>query len=586
MKKDKATKAKTVKVQPEGSAGSKVSKLLINFGVTLVFGFIYFWINLPALNFQYEGFYFFLFLLAAVYCVTAIITSGIYRLKGEGQFLKSVRNNLKAPLAICAVLLLVLLVGSFFSGVIVRARAYSRMLDVETGNFTEDVTEISYDRIPMLDLDSASRLGDRKLGELADMVSQFEVADNYTQINYQGRPVRVTPLEYGDVIKWATNRSEGIPAYIMIDMVTQNAEMVRLPEGMKYTQDEYFMRNINRYLRFNYPTYMFDAPVFEIDDDGAPYWVCPRVVKTIGLFGGKDIRGVVLVNAVTGESAYYEDIPQWVDRAYTAELIIAQYDYHGLYANGYINSVFGQKGVTVTTDGYNYIAMDDDVFMYTGITSVGGDNSNIGFILTNQRTKETHFYEIAGATEYSAMDSAEGVVQHLGYEATFPLLLNIHGEPTYFMALKDDAGLVKMYAMVNVSQYQIVASGTTVAQCEANYSELLGQNNITQPEVTEGQEVVGVVADIRHAVMEGDSYYYFQLQGSGTFYTIKASDSASAVIINVGDTVKIKYVPQEGSDILQGISIDIMARGDAATLPVVTPDDTPPDGTQPADAAA
>ena len=322
-----------------------------------------------------------------------------------------------------------------------------------------EVEEISYDQIPMLDKDSAEKLGNRKLGELSDMVSQFEVAEEYTQINYKGRPVRVTPLRYGDWIKWFNNRSEGLPAYLIIDMVTQNVEVVRLEQGIRYTTAEHFGRNLYRYLQFHYPTYIFDKPAFEIDEDGDPYWVCPRIRKTIGLFGGTDINGAVLVNAVTGEHQYYDakDVPDWVDHVYTADLIVQQYDYHGTYIHGFINSLFGQRDVTVTTDGYNYIAIGDDVYMYTGITSVVSDQSNIGFILSNQRTKETRFYSVAGAEEYSAMDSARGQVQQMNYTATFPLLLNIADQPSYFMALKDAAGLVKMYAMVNVSQYQIVA---------------------------------------------------------------------------------------------------------------------------------
>ena len=212
---------------------------------------------------------------------------------------------------------------------------------------------------------------------------QFEVADDYTQINYQGRPVRVTPLRYGDIIKWLNNRADGLPAYLLIDMVTQNVEVIRLDEGIHYTTAEHFSRNLYRHLRFHYPTYMFDEPAFEIDENGDPWWVCPRVSHTIGLFGGRDIIGAVLVNAVTGESAYYKtgDVPNWVDHVYTAELIMQQYDYHGAYVNGFINSLFGQRDVTVTTEGYNYIAIGDDVYMYTGVTSVVSDESNIGFIL-------------------------------------------------------------------------------------------------------------------------------------------------------------------------------------------------------------
>ena len=192
---------------------------------------------------------------------------------------------------------------------------------------------------------------------------------------------------------------------------------------------------------------MFDTPVFEIDDEGTPYWVCARIVKTIGLFGGTDIKGAVLVNAITGESKYYEEVPSWVDRVYNSDLIMQQYDYYGSYHNGFLNSIFGQRDVTQTTDGYNYIAIGDDVYMYTGVTSVTSDESNIGFILSNQRTKETHFYSIAGATENSARGSAQSKVQQMNYTATFPLLLNIADQPTYFMSLKGADGLVKMYAM-------------------------------------------------------------------------------------------------------------------------------------------
>ena len=384
------------------------------------------------------------------------------------------------------------------------------------------------------------------------MVSQFEVDDDYTQINYKGRPVRVTALRYGDWIKWLNNRADGLPAYLIIDMVTQNVEVVRLDNGIRYTTAEHFGRNLQRYLRFHYPTYIFDTPAFEIDEDGNPYWVCPRITNTIGLFGGTDVLGAVLVNAVTGDTSYYEvgDIPTWVDHVYNADLIISQYDDHGTYINGFINSLFGQRDVTVTTAGYNYIALNDDVYMYTGITSVVSDESNIGFILSNQRTKETRFYSVAGAEEYSAMDSARGQVQQMNYTATFPLLLNIADQPSYFMALKDAAGLVKMYAMVNVSQYQIVATGSTVADCESNYRLMLARNGLIDQSDTEitpsGQsQVTGAIAEIRSAVVEGNTWYYLRLQDGSVYYAISAADDKNAVILSVGDQVTITFAEGE-----------------------------------------
>ena len=531
--------------------GTPAARTAINLAVTLLFAAVYYYVALPAINFKTAEFYTFIVLLAVVYCVCAVITSGFQGTGAKGYF-KFVKKQCKVPFFLTVGLLAVALVGSIISWEVFRAADYRDLLTVEEGDFAAEVEEISFDQIPMLDSASAKKLGNRKLGELADMVSQFEVADDYTQINYKGRPVRVTPLRYGDIIKWLNNRADGLPAYLVIDMVTQNVEVHRLEDGIRYTTAEHFGRNLYRYLRFHYPTYLFDEPAFEIDEQGNPYWVCPRISRTIGLFGGTDIIGAVLVDAVSGECTYYEvdDVPQWVDHVYTANLIIQQYDYHGTYVNGFINSLFGQRDVTVTTDGYNYIAIGDDVYMYTGITSVVSDESNIGFILSNQRTKETHFYSVAGAEEYSAMDSAQGQVQQMKYEATFPLLLNISDQPTYFMALKDAAGLVKMYAMVNVSQYQIVATGNTVAECESNYRVMLARNNLISQEDTEvqpsdQQEVTGVIAEIRSAVIEGNTWYYLRLEQGDVYYAVSSADQRSAALLSVGDTVKVQYMAGE-----------------------------------------
>jgi len=546
--------------KPRKAVGTPVGRTVLNLAVTLLVGAVYYYVCLPALNLHSQSFYVFALLLCAVYCVMAILTSGF---QGEGPkgYFGFVKKQCKIPFFLALALVLTAVVGSVIGLRLFRAADYRDLLTVETGDFASEVQEISFDQIPMLDRDSATKLGNRKLGELADMVSQFEVDDDYTQINYKGRPVRVTALRYGDWIKWLNNRADGLPAYLIIDMVTQNVEVVRLEQGIRYTTAEHFGRNLYRYLQFHYPTYIFDKPAFEIDEGGNPYWVCPRIRKTIGLFGGTDIDGAVLVNAVTGEHQYYDakDVPDWVDHVYTADLIVQQYDYHGTYIHGFINSLFGQRDVTVTTDGYNYIAIGDDVYMYTGITSVVSDQSNIGFILSNQRTKETRFYSVAGAEEYSAMDSARGQVQQMNYTATFPLLLNIADQPSYFMALKDAAGLVKMYAMVNVSQYQIVATGGSVAECESNYRQMLARYNLidpadTEPSASDQGEVTGVIADLRSAVMDGNTWYYLQLSDGTVYYTISAAEAPEAVILNVGDTVTVKYAEGEGS-ILQAYSV-------------------------------
>ena len=576
--------------KPRKAIGNAFTRTLINLGVTLLFGLGYFYFELPALNFHAEEFYVFVFLLCAVYCVCAVLTSGF---QGEGVkgYFGFVKKQCTIPFLVLVALIAAIIIGGLTSWVVIRAGSYSKLLSIKDGDFASEVEEISYNQIPMLDEDSAARLGSRKLGELADMVSQFEILPSYTQINYQGRPVRVTSLAYGDLVKWFTNRSAGLPAYLIIDMVTQEAEVVRLDEGMKYTTAEHFGRYLPRHLRFHYPTYMFADPVFEINEEGEPYWVCPRMVKTIGLFGGTDIQGAVLVNAVTGESQYYEEVPNWVDHVYDANLIMEQYDYYGMYHNGFINSIFGQRDVTHTTEGYNYIAIGDDVYMYTGVTSVTSDQSNIGFILSNQRTKETHFYSVAGATEASAQASAMSQVQQMRYVATFPLLLNIADQPTYFMSLKGEDGLVKMYAMVNVQQYNIVETGSTVAECEANYRRALADSGLISDGDAEAvpsdqEEISGAIAEIRTAVLDGNSYYFLRLEGQDTFYAVNAAENPLAVILNAGDQVTIAYTAGEGGGILSGTSVARAGETPATFTPEEAPADAPAETGQPAEDAA
>ena len=482
------------------------------------------------------------------------------------------------------------------SSPIVNANKYQKLVEPEERNFTEDIKEISYDQIPLLDKESASLLGDRKMGSMVDLVSQFEVSSLYSQINYKGQPYRVTPLEYASAIKWLTNQKEGIPAYILIDMATQNTELVQLDEGIKYSESEYFNRNIYRHLRFKYPTYMFDQLSFEIDDEGTPYWICPVKKFNIGLFGGQTIGRVVLCNAQTGETKDYkiEDCPQWVDRAYPAELLTQLYNYHGMLKNGFFNSVLGQKGCLQTTDGFNYLALEDDVWVYTGVTSVSGDKSNLGFVLMNQRTMETRYYACDGAQERSAMASAEGQVQNLKYEAAFPLLLNISDQPTYFMALKDGAGLVKKYAMVNVQKYQTVAIGDSVAECEKNYEKLLSENGIASDGASTGESntVTGTIKRMAQAVIEGNSHFYITLepetqkitgpdqgnitQGQTLIFDASITSFPEIIGFNEGDTLTMEF--KLGQPVCQVVTLEGQEAADAEESQ--TPEEEQPTDTE------
>ena len=334
-------------------------------------------------------------------------------------------------------------------------------------------------------------------------------------------------------------------------MVSQESEVVELKEGMKYSKSEHFGRNINRYLRMNYPTKMFEELAFEINDDGTPYWIAPVFKYKIGPFGGKDIIGAVLVNAIDGKHKYYDikDIPNWVDRVYPADLVIQQLENYGKYTHGYINSVFSQKGVLQPTDGYNYIVIDDDVYLYTGLTSVSKDASNVGFALINLRTKEGKYYHISGAEEYSAMSSAEGKVQNLKYKATFPILINAGGEPTYFLSLKDSSNLVKMYAFVSVKNYQIVATGSSVSEAEKAYYDVLAQNGKSHEEFEENT-VTGKITTINSAVKDGNSVYYFKLEGHEQIFIADLSLSNNLPLVQVGDEVEVQFLSNDHKSVV------------------------------------
>ena len=468
---------------------------------------------------------------------------------------------------------------SIFPG---NAAQYANVLQTQDADFAQDIQQVDYSEIPIIDRDSAALLGNRAMGNIPEYVSQFEIAGTYSQINYQGTPVRVSPLGYADLFKWLTNRQQGIPAYALVDMTTQDAQIVKLGDrAIFYSRSEPLARNIDRYVQLKYPFYMFDEKSFEIDEDGQPWWICPVQTRTIGLFGGTTIDRVVMVNATTGECTdlAIDDVPQWVDRAYPAELLIQQYNWSGKYQDGWLNSWLGQKNVVQTTPGtdgnvgYNYIAKDDDVWVYTGVTSATADNSIVGFVLVNQRTAESHYYPVAGATEESAMQSAEGAVQNLRYSATFPILINVSEQPTYFMALKDNAGTVKKFAMVDIQHYQNVATGDTVAETQKSYQAMLATSGALSTDAAEAnmEEATGVIRSMTQAVMDGNSHFYVTLDGVDGIFDFAIPGQLGIVGYKEGDTITFKYVKGDTTNSVQEIdtsknsaTIDKPSSGDAA----------------------
>lgn len=532
-----------------------VKRITVSSVLTVLVTAVGYYFLLPPLHYKSVEFWMFLIFIAAVFFISFFFSSIKSKIKVKNGNIeiesnKSENKNISAKhkkiILVISLAIVLCILGIFISSSkMFNAKQYKELLSVEERNFGEDISEIKLSQIPIVDRDTATRLGIRKIGEVVELVSQFNVSDYYTQINLNGVPTRVSPLEYADIIKWIGNKKDGVPYYIAIDMATQQTDLVKLDQGMKYLPGEYFGRDLMRHVRFKYPTKMFQSTTFEVDDNGHPYWSVSYYDYTIGFLGGRDVTGIIMVDAVTGETTDYKvsEVPNWVDTVYDSSMLIEQANYWGSYTNGFINSVFGQKNVVKTTDGYNYIALEDDVWMYTGITSVVDDASNIGFLLVNLRTKEARKYTINGAEEISAMDSAEGMIQEKGYKATFPILLNVSDNPSYFISLKDNAGLVKAYSFVSVENYQIVGVADTIEGASAEYLRLLANIGNDNSETTEDNtsnidEMTLTVSEIASAVVDGNTVYYIKTD-NGKIYTALLEISKELPFIGAGDVIKV-----------------------------------------------
>lgn len=564
-------------------------RLLISAVLTIIAGGIVYYMMLPALNFKDVNMYIFIMVLIVLFMVFFALACKANKKIERREYIK---KKSKVPVIIVAALVVVMAIGWLCGATIFRASSYNKLMPVTTSEFSTDFEKLSVDSVPRVDESRALTLADQQLGSLSEYKSQYVVSNTTTMINYNNRPVRVAYLEYADVFKWFNNTKEGVPAYMIIDLISQKVTVVNCVEQfgscIQYSPTELFNEKLIRHIRFQYPTELLDTPNFEISDDGHPYWITPVLDKTIGLFGGTDVNGAIITDALSGESVYYDieqvrsdESLQWIDVVYSANLLVQQYDYYGKFQNGFWNSIIFQNDVSQASQGNGYIAMDDDVWIYTGVTSSESDASNFGFILSNQRTKETRYYENGGAIETAAQQSAEDAVQNYQYAATFPILLDIEGQPTYFMSLYGSSNTVKGYALVNLADKTIVGTGIVdemksdakaLNAAVENYIQALKDKNIISTDINvdeylvdetdedaggtaqetpaenentaapsapaaDGSQVTGEVTSILTSVNNGNTYYYLQI--NGTYYYISVADCMDVLLVQTGDTVTV-----------------------------------------------
>ena len=539
---------------------NKYTRVIIAIVLTIIFAAVTFYVTLPAINLQSDAFWMYLFYCAVFYAV-AQIALNLIALKKQNKNAKIELKPKKSAgviITTCLVILpiAVIGIGTFFSSSFFNANAYANLIEVPEAHFADDMPETEVvNNIALMDTDTAIKMGNRTLGALSNVVSQYEISENYRQINYNKAPQKISTLEYADFFKWFTNREAGIPGYVMVDPVNvTEANYIKLAKPIKYSESGYFGDDLMRKLRFSYPTKIFGNTSFEIDDNGNPYYVVACMKPRVGMLGAYDVNEVIIFDPVSGSSNLYSlaNVPSWVDNVFTGTLASQKYDWYGTLKNGYWNSIIGNKDCKVTTDDYGYIVIGDDVWFFTGVTSVTSDESNIGFIISNARTGEYKFYRVTGAEEYSAMASAQGQVQEKGYVASFPSLINVSGEATYIMVLKDSGGLVKLYALVNVENYAIVATGSTQTEAKEEYLKLLKQNGIIDeiPEKEEPQNpnVASVqieIANIQVYTVGGESVFYIS-DVSGQIYKQRLCDEERLVILKNGDKLNVNYRTDDG----------------------------------------
>lgn len=480
----------------------------------------------PAINIHSLGFWY--------YLLSALIPLALINFDysiNPVQFFKNVKN--RAYIITCiSVVTFILLTGIIGTPLLGGLNAYRNRVTIPESSSISDIEPFEQTQVQIIDKNISMSLADRVFGELgADVVSQYKISNNYASCVVNNRMYRITPVEYSGFIKWLSTASKGAPGFISVDVTTGETKFHELKDGMKYTQDAYFLNKLGFKLRLSYPTYIFGQTKFEVDDSFNPYWITEVLSYK---FVGKavDVKGVVVTNPINGESEYYDvkDVPSWVDNVYSASMVCNQYNDYGRLINGLFN--FSQKGITATTDDYAYLQKNGHLWMYTGITSVGNDESNVGFIYVDLQNKDIIYVVSAGAEEYSARASAEGALQEKGYRSVFPTMVNINNEPVYFMGLKDDAGLVKAYAFVSYKNYQRVGVGSTVNEALKNYSD----QHIIDSDSTEEKQIV--VEEIAAAVIDGDSQYFIKT-ANDEYYHCSIDVSDKLPFIKTGEQIDI-----------------------------------------------
>jgi len=512
----------------------------------LFFGFFLFYNNLPVINYGFTGFAFILLLLLVI----GILFSAGFTISQQTKQVKIVSKPSKILFVLVGVLLVYCIALPFVTSLkMFRSDSYQKLIgEVKNGQkITNHIAPISIDKIRVVDEELAHLLGEKILGSQPALGSQVELGDFCIQ-KVNNNLYWVAPLLHSGFLKWFNNQ-EGTAGYVMVSATNErDVKLVQSVGGenikIKYQQGAYFQSDIHRHVYFNGNATVGLADFsFEIDDAGNPFWIVTKYAKKIG-FSGKDAVGVVVVDAQSGAINEYSiaKTPKWVDRIQPLDFIENQLNDWGEYVHGYWN--FSNQDKLQITEGMTLVyGKDNKSYWYTGLTSVGKEESAVGFVLVDTRTKETTFYKQSGATEYAAQSSAQGKVQEKGYKASLPIPYNINNIPTYVMTLKDNGGLVKMFAMVAISDYTIVGVGNTMRETLTSFKNVynMADNKINPNSLSNKKSLKSIVTRIQNDVKNGNSFYYFKVKDYPNIFVGSSQISNQLPVTIVGDSINISF---------------------------------------------
>lgn len=553
--------------------------------VSLLIGLLVNYLALPAQTIHSSGWWWIWGMIGIVFTIAAFVAQMICN---------KITYEDESPTIgkICAILtglfFIVMFITSISGWKCAHAEQYANLIKIEEGDFAKDIPQMSNEAV-IVDMKTAQRLGDRTIGTIKH-ASWYEADDEYDLIEVDGEYYRISSIKYSGLFAYWKASSEGIPGYILVNAKTQDAKYVPLDEGMKYAPSAFFSHDLGRHLHKQHPDYMYGKSFFEIDDEGNPYWITGAGTATIGMRGAPMINTIVVTNAITGESEEYpvDEVPDWVDHAYGVDYMMTRINWHYRYQEGWWNpsktnmyrtayyykskKSSDEENEFTPFDGYNsMVDSEGKIWFNSGITPANAAETNVGFILISPKTGQVKFYKAEGAEESSAQGAAEGLVQNLGYSASFPNMVNVDGIATYFMVLKDNAGLVQRYALCNVEQYAKVVQAESIEEALKLYRQKMNLTTVEEKEepdltaVEHGEPLVekhdtkmtnGVVAEVTEAQIEGYTFYYFTIEENESIFMSSIQNSnLQPLKLKVGTEVTVMSYEEKDVEIVTEITI-------------------------------